>query len=447
MTPSPHIITNIITDSIAAELGITPGDKLLTIDGEHPTDVFDYQYMIMNEYLEILIEKPNGEQWLLEIDKEEDEDLGLEFADGLMDAYRSCRNKCIFCFIDQMPPGMRETLYFKDDDTRLSFLQGNYVTLTNITEAEIDRIIKYRLEPINISFQTTDPQLRCLMLGNRFAGEGLKLAERLYAAGIKMNGQIVLCKGINDGLKLEETIRELSAYRPHLESVSVVPAGLTRYRDGLYPLEGFAAAEAGQVIDTVERFQQLFFAQEGNHFIHAGDEWYLLAGQSLPPAERYDGYLQLENGVGMMRLLLDEFDLALAELLAADRLPDFGKEGRELSAATGMAAYPYLKEMCGRLSSVCAGLTIHLYPIVNNFFGEAITVSGLLTGQDIIRQLSDKKLGGRLLLPTNVLRSDEAVFLDDYTLPQVEKALQVPIDIVKSSGRDLIEAIIRADAN
>lgn len=278
------------------------GDTLLQINGEEIGDIFDYQYLMQDEYIEVLLQKADGEEWLLEIDKDYGEDLGIEFENGLMDDYRSCHNKCIFCFIDQMPEGMRKTLYFKDDDSRLSFLQGNYVTLTNMSDHDLERIVKYRLSPINISFQTTNPQLRCKMLNNRFAGEALKKADRLYEAGIAMNGQIVLCKGVNDKEELERSISDLTGYLPHLESVSVVPVGLSKYRDGLYPLEPFTEEDAVEVLDTIHRWQDRLYAEYGTHFVHASDEWYLLAGRKLPEAGRYDGYLQLENGVGMLQI-------------------------------------------------------------------------------------------------------------------------------------------------
>ncbi|MBQ9504752.1 MAG: DUF512 domain-containing protein, partial [Lachnospiraceae bacterium] len=294
-----HIIDAVLPGSIAEELNIEAGDELLSINGSDIEDIFDYQFLIEDEYLEVLIRKANGEEWELEIDKDEDEDLGLVFKNGLMDDYRSCSNKCIFCFIDQMPRGMRQTLYFKDDDSRLSFMQGNYITLTNLSDHDLERIISYRLEPVNISFHTTDPELRCMMLGNRFAGEALKKAERLNEAGITMNGQIVLCKGINDGDHLRRTIEDLAGFIPNLESVSVVPVGLSRFREGLYPLEKFTREDAVLVLDMIHACQDRYYKEYGTHFIHAADEFYLLAGRALPEAESYDGYLQYENGVGM----------------------------------------------------------------------------------------------------------------------------------------------------
>ena len=291
-----HVISQVAPGSIGEELELEPGDELLTINGQEIEDIFDYEYYIDSEALTMVVRKADGEEWELEIENGR-EDLGLTFENGLMSDYRSCCNKCIFCFIDQMPPGMRETLYFKDDDSRLSFLQGNYITLTNMKDRDIERIIKFHLAPINISVQTTNPELRCKMLNNRFAGEALKKIDRLYAAGIPMNGQIVLCKGVNDGAELERTIKDLSRYLPHMASVSVVPVGLSRYREGLYPLEPFTSKEAGEVIDLVERWQRKLYAEYGLHFIHASDELYMLAGREMPEAERYDGYIQLENGV------------------------------------------------------------------------------------------------------------------------------------------------------
>lgn len=436
MKKKGHLIQSVESGSIAQEMEIAAGDRLIAIDGEIIEDIFDYQFLIQNEYLEVLVEKADGEQWLLEIDKEYEEDLGIVFENGLMDDYRSCHNQCIFCFIDQMPKGMRETLYFKDDDSRLSFLQGNYVTLTNMSDHDIARIIRYHLAPINISFQTTNPELRCKMLHNRFAGEALQKVDRLFEAGIEMNGQIVLCKGVNDGEELERSIRDMARYLPHLVSVSVVPVGLSKYREGLYPLEPFTRQDAEEVLDRIEGWQRKLYAEHGLHFIHASDEWYLLAGRELPQAERYDGYLQLENGVGMLRLLLDEFEEAL-QGLEEKEIPE-----KTVSLATGRLAGPYLGQMAQKLEKRVQGLHIQVFEITNFFFGELITVSGLLTGQDIKSQLLGRELGEKLLLPQNVLRSGESIFLDDMTVAELEKALQVPVDIVKSSGRDLVECIL-----
>ncbi len=440
MKEKKHVVQEVEPGSVAEEMGIEAGDVLVSVNGTQVTDIFDYQFLIQDVYIEVLIRKPDGEEWLLEIDKEYDEDLGIVFENGLMDEYRSCRNKCIFCFIDQMPKGMRETLYFKDDDSRLSFLQGNYVTLTNMSDEDIERIIRYRLSPINISFQTTEPELRCKMLNNRFAGQALRQVDKLYEAGITMNGQIVLCKGVNDGEHLERSLSDLKAYAPVLESVSVVPVGLSKYRDGLYPLRPFTSEDAKEVLSCIHAWQERMYREYGIHFVHASDEWYVMADEDLPEADRYDGYLQLENGVGMLRLFLDEFDEAME---IVEKEPDrYGSVGGELSVVTGRMAYPYIRGMADRIAERFPQLIVHVYAITNDFFGELITVSGLLTGRDIIAQLRGRRLGTRILLPQNVLRSGEDYFLDDVTVDEVERALQVKADIVKSSGHDFVHAVL-----
>ncbi len=431
-----HKIRAVLPGSIAEELELEPGDVLLAVNDHEIEDVFDYHYYTNEEYLTVLVRKPDGEEWELEIEKEFEEDLGIEFESSLMDDYRSCRNHCIFCFIDQMPPGMRETLYFKDDDSRLSFLQGNYVTLTNMSDHDIDRIIHYHLGPINISFQTTNPDLRCKMLHNRFAGDVFPKIRRLADAGIELNGQIVLCRDINDGAELERSISDMTSYLPALRSVSVVPVGLSKYREGLYPLKPFDAQSAGEVIDLIESWQKKIYPQYGVHFVHASDEWYLLAGRPLPEEERYDGYLQLENGVGMLRLLKEEVEETLAEVK-----PDGETPKRRVSIATGRLAGPFLKELGKRIETVHQNVTLQIFEIRNDFFGESITVSGLITGQDLIAQLKDQDLGDELLLPSNMIRSGERVFLDDLTIEDAEEALGIPIRIVESGGRDLVCAV------
>lgn len=437
-----HIVGRIVPLSIAEEMGIEPGDELLKINDEAIQDIFDYQYLVQDEHLDVLIRKADGEEWLLDIDKDFDEDLGIEFENGLMDNYRSCSNKCIFCFIDQMPKGMRDTLYFKDDDSRLSFLQGNYVTLTNMSDADIDRILKYHLSPINISFQTTNPELRCKMLGNRFAGEALKKVDRLCApgTGIEINGQIVLCKGVNDGQELLRSITDLTRYLPNLRSVSVVPVGLSRYREGLYPLEPFNKKDSEEVIDLIESWQKKIYAEHGIHFIHASDEWYFTAGRDFPEAERYDGYIQLENGVGMMRLLIDEFNEGLREL-SDTRAEELRHVDREISIATGRLVYPYIKDMAEKAMEYAPLLKVHVYEIINEFFGERITVSGLLTGQDIIGQLRGKPLGEVLYLPENLLRSGDNYLLDDVTTDDIKRELGVEIGITASDGYALLNSL------
>ncbi|MGN0298101.1 MAG: DUF512 domain-containing protein [Lachnospiraceae bacterium] len=431
-----HLITEVAEGSIAQELELEAGDRLIAINNNEMEDIFDYQYMTEEEYLVLLIKKKNGEEWELEIEKEEDEDLGLTFENGLMSEYRSCCNKCMFCFIDQMPPGMRETLYFKDDDSRLSFLQGNYITLTNMRDKDIQRIIRYHLSPINISVHTTNPELRCKMLHNRFAGEALKKIDMLYEAGTQMNSQIVLCKGVNDGEELRRTIQDLMKYMPYMQSLSVVPVGLTKYREGLYPLEPFGKEDAAAAIDIIEEFQKVCFEQYGTHFVQASDEFYILAEREIPEEERYDGYIQLENGVGMIRLLLEESKETLEELEPDDTLR------RRISIATGKLAAPFLSQIVGWIGKKFPNLQVDIYPIVNHFFGELITVSGLVTAQDLIAQLKGMDLGEELLLPANMLRSGEDVFLDDLTVSDVEKALQVKVNIVKSSGQSYVYGLL-----
>lgn len=430
-----HMVRAVEPGSIAQELEIEPGDVLVSVNGQPVRDVFDYHYLTNEEYLEILIRKPDGEEWELEIEKEFEEDLGIEFENGLMDDYRSCSNKCIFCFIDQLPKGMRDTLYFKDDDSRLSFLQGNYVTLTNMSDEDVEQIITYRLEPINISFQTMNPKLRCQMLHNRFAGEALKKVDRFYEAGITMNGQIVLCKGVNDGQELEYTIAELTKYLPYLQSVSVVPVGLTRYRDQLYPLEPFTKEDAREVLNQIHRWQQELYEQYGTHLIHAGDEWYLLAEQEVPAEENYDGYQQLENGVGMIRLLTEEVDEALHSVPEAPR-------ARRVSIATGYSAAALLTGLARKITDQIPGVEVRVYRMENYFFGDSITVAGLLTGQDLADQLRGRDLGEQLLLTEHMLRDGERVFLDDMTVEELSETLQVPITIVKSDGQALLEAVL-----
>lgn len=435
-----HIVSKIIPGSIAQEMEIVPGDELLSINGSEVGDILDYHYLCNEEYLTVLIRKADGEEWELEIEKEFEEDLGMEFENGMMDEYRSCSNKCIFCFIDQMPPGMRETLYFKDDDSRLSFLQGNYITLTNLKEKDMEQIIRYHLSPINISFQTMNPDLRCKMLHNRFAGEALKKVDRLVEAGIELNGQIVLCKGINDGEELEYSIEKLTAYLPNLRSVSVVPVGLSKFREGLYPLEPFTKEDAKEVLAQIERWQKKIYQEYGTHFIHAGDEWYLLAEEELPTEENYDGYLQLENGVGMLRLFMDEVKEAV-DLCVGD------ERAHEISIATGVLASSYIKMAVDMVREKYPNITVHVYTVKNEFFGERITVAGLLTGCDLKKQLAGKRLGDRLLLSSNLFRQGEDVLLDDVTVSELDNALQTKVSIVKSGGKDFVRAVLLEEAD
>lgn len=444
MAKKKHVIDGIEEGSIAWELQIEPGDKLVSINGKEIEDIFDYQYLINDEYLEILVEKKNGEEWLLEVDKDYEEDLGFIFGESLMDQYRSCHNKCVFCFIDQNPPGMRETIYFKDDDTRLSFLQGNYVSLTNLQDKDIRRIIEYKLAPINISVHTTNEKLRCQMLHNRFAGRINHYMKMMYEAEIPMNAQIVLCKGMNDGKELEHTIEDLMQYAPVLESLSIVPVGLSRYREGLCPLDSFTKEDSVRLIETVHRYQDIAMERFGCHFVHASDEWYINAGLPLPDEDNYDGYIQLENGVGMTRLLINEVDEAVSDYLEEhDQTPFSGRY--TVSTVSGLLVYDIMQQVMRRIRDAAPDVDIRVYPVRNDFFGEKITVTGLLTGGDIVKQLAGKELGDALLLPCNVLKADEDIFLDDMTLEELQNALQVPVIIVQSSGMDLFKSIIEME--
>lgn len=433
-----HKIKSVLPGSIAEELEIETGDILLSINGCEIKDVFDYHYYVNDESLVILIQKPDGEEWELEIEKDYEEDLGIEFDQGLMDEYRSCRNKCMFCFIDQMPPGMRDTLYFKDDDARLSFLQGNYITLTNMSEEDLERIILYKLSPVNISIHTMNPELRCKMLHNRFAGEALQKVKRLYDGQIEMNSQIVLCKGINDGEELLFSVEELAKLYPYMRSLSVVPAGMTKYREGLTPLEKFSKEDARQVLDSIHNLQSKFLETLGTRFVFASDEWYINAEYPIPDEEYYEGYGQIENGVGMVRSLLDEVTEEMEN-----------REGnmvcKKVSIATGKLAGPILKKCAEKITEKYPNISIRVYVIRNDFFGEDITVAGLITGQDLISQLKEESLGDYLLLPGTMLRSGEEVFLDDYTVDDLKKTLQIPIRIVESDGMSLVNAVVEED--
>ena len=457
-----HLIDDVVKGSIADRLGIISGDSLVSVNGEDIEDIFDYQYHCQNDKVSLVIRHANNTEATFDINKDEDDDIGLMFDGGLMDEYRHCSNKCIFCFIDQMPPGMRDNLYFKDDDARLSFLQGNYITLTNMSDHNVDRIIKYRLSPINISIQTMNPTLRCEMLHNRFAGEALQKLDRFYEAGIVMNGQIVLCKGVNDGDELEYSLEQMYKYLPLLESVSVVPVGLSKYREGLYPLKPFNADDAAQVIDTIEKWQKKAYDEYGIHFIHASDEWYIMAGLELPEEERYDGYLQIENGVGMVRSMLAEFhdglstaineyggireDGSVARLGLFNRMKQAFASDRvkeeTITIVTGRLVSRYIEEMANKVMRAFPCRHINVLPIRNDFFGEMITVSGLLTARDIIAQCKEHELGDAIILPCNVLQSDSELFLDDLTVTDVKRELGVEVRISGSDGYGMVNCML-----
>lgn len=423
-------IISIGKNSIARRVGIKQGDKLISVNGNAITDVLDYRFYITDSHLSVRVERDGGVKEF-DINKPQYDDIGLEFETYLMDRKKTCRNKCVFCFIDQNPHGMRETIYFKDDDERLSFLQGNYVTLTNLGDREIERIIKMRISPMNISVHTVNPDLRCTMTGNRFAGDSLKYLKRLSDAGIEMNLQFVLCHGINDGPELTASLE----YIRTLESVvsaAFVPAGLTGHREGLPKLTPFDCFGAGAVIDAVEHYNAFFRQTKGEGIVFLSDEFYLLAGRQLPPDEYYDGYMQLENGVGMLTNLITEFDFALEDTDSA--------RGKIVSVATGEAAYPTICELAKKFTKRFPQVEIFVYPVKNKFFGGSVTVSGLLTGQDIIKQLKGKPLGEAVLIPCNMLKTDEDIFLDDTTLDRLESELGVRALVVGREGSLLCDA-------
>ncbi len=436
------VIDKVLPDSAANDAGLEPGDILLSVNGQKISDIFDYRFLTADSELLVEIEKKNGEIWEIDIEKDEYEDLGLEFEDPLISEARHCSNKCVFCFIDQLPKGMRETVYFKDDDTRLSFLTGNYVTLTNMKNEEIDRVIRYRMTPVNVSVHTTDPELRVKMLGNRFAGDVLKKIKRLTDGGITVNAQIVLCKGLNDGPQLDRTINELSALYPGVSSISAVPVGLTKWREGLYELEPFTPGDAAEVIGQVSAHQDRLLREHGTRLIYLADEFYIKAGIKLPPYDEYEDFPQIENGVGLMSLLCHEFDEYLQmNTVKLDREWQ-GRAPRTVSIATGKCAAEHIKKMAQTLENRYNGLRISVFAIENEFFGENVTVTGLLTGQDIYGPLKGMELGSELLISRSMLKSGEELFLDDYTVEELSSGLDVKVTIVENDGADLAEKIL-----
>ena len=437
------VISGVEPDSVAMDAGIEPGDFLLSVNGQKVIDIFDYRFLTTESKLLIEIEKADGDLWEIDIEKDEYEDLGIEFEDPLISEARSCTNNCVFCFIDQLPKNMRQTVYFKDDDSRLSFLSGNYVTLTNMKKAELDRIIRYKMTPVNVSVHTTNPQLRTEMLRNRFAGDVLEKIETLTRGGITVNTQIVLCKGLNDGEELDRTIRELSELHPGIASISVVPVGLTKWREGLYHLEPFDQKDANVVLEQVGGWQQKLLKELGTRLVYVADELYIKAGAKLPQYDDYEDFPQIENGVGLMTSLVYEFhEYMKKHLKQLDAFCSSCSGMRTVSIATGTCAYDYIKELAQILEKRYNNLRIETYPIKNDFFGENVTVTGLLTGGDIFYQLKDKELGSELLLSDSMLRSGEDLFLDDYTVGSLSSKLNKRVTIVKNSGEDFIKKIL-----
>lgn len=428
-------IIDVRPSSIADEVGIKKGDKLISINGAGIKDILEYKYLTTDEFLEVEIENSSGEIWIYEVEKEYDEDIGIVF-EGIIDKPKSCHNKCIFCFIDQLPSGMRETLYFKDDDTRLSFLQGNFVTLTNLSEREIDRIIKYRISPINVSVHTTDPELRKMMLNNKNAGKLMDYLEKLKEGEIEVKAQIVLCPGLNDGDNLDKTIKDLSELYPELSCVAVVPAGITRHRQGLYELKEFDEISAAAVIEQVKKLQGKFFTELKTRFVFLSDEFFLISGKDLPVYDDYEGFSQLENGVGLITLFNEEITEAL------NKLSGYKKKKRMISIITGEYASANLIKAASRIENCIEDLRIKVFPISNDFFGHGVKVAGLLTGKDIIDQLKGKAIGSDIFIPECMLKRDETVFLDNITVEQLEKELAARVTVCKEDGSDLVKNIL-----
>ena len=435
MKSNKIIIDDITPGSIAEELGIEKGDKLISVNGEYIEDILEYKYLISDENIVIEIEKPNGEVWELDIEKDYDEDLGLVFH-GIIDNQKSCCNKCIFCFIDQLPKGMRKTLYFKDDDTRLSFLQGNFVTLTNLKDKDIEKIIRFRISPINISVHTTDMEQRKMMLNNKNAGRLVENLKKLKDGNIEMKTQIVLCPGINDGMQLDKTVEDLYEFYPQLSCIAAVPVGLTKYREGLYPLKEYDKVGASKVINQVEIMQDYYIKKIGSRFVFLSDEFYIIASKELPPYESYEDFSQIENGVGIIRMFQKEVQNSLDNILHESSIT------KNATIITGEYAVPYMKEAADNIMNKLTGVELQVIGIENDFFGSLVKVSGLITGRDIISQLKDKNIYRNILIPDNMLRRGEEVFLDDLTIEDIEKALQVKIIICNQDGSDLVQNIL-----
>lgn len=427
-------IFDVTTGSHADKAGIKKGETLLSINSNEIVDVLDYRFYQVNRKLTLEVADEDKNVRTIEMTKGEYEEIGLEFETYLMDKQHSCRNKCIFCFIDQLPRGMRESLYFKDDDSRLSFLFGNYITLTNITEHEIDRIIKMHISPINVSVHTTNPELRCKMMNNRFAGDTLKYLKRFADAGITLNCQIVSCPGINDGDELVRTLTDLENLSVNM--TAIVPVGLTRYRENLYPLVPYNKETAGQTIDIIEKMGDECVKKHGRRIFFPGDEFYLLAERELPSPEFYEDFSALEDGIGMIAYLTDDVGWKLEELDADESLC------HKVTIACGEGVFPYMKRIMSMINEKFPNITINTRAIKNNFFGGGINVSGLVTGGDLIDQLRDDDLGDRLLIPSSMLRFENDLFLDDVSTDDVERELNITLIPINNNGNDLVEAVI-----
>ncbi len=428
-------ISGIMRGSIAAKKKIKAGDSLVSINGNEITDVLDYRFYINDTKLLLSLVTSEGKAKLVLIRKDEFEDIGLEFETYLMDRQRSCKNKCIFCFIDQLPKGLRKSLYFKDDDSRLSFLFGNYITLTNLTDSEAERIIKMHISPVNVSVQTMNPELRVKMMANPMAGESLKYLKKFADAGIALNTQLVLCPGINDGAELERSLFELAKLYPSVQSIAAVPVGLSDHREGLFEIKPYTKETADEVIGIIDRFNEKFKAQHGEIIAYAADEFYLKAERQMPHAEYYNGFPQLENGVGMWALLKSEFEQALEKCKTKELC-------RTVTVVTGKAAYPLISELAEKAEKQIKGLIVKVVAAENKLLGKMITVSGLLCGADIISALYGVDLGDELIIPPNCLRSEGDMFLDDMTVEELSQKLEIKVTQNGSSGEDLLSSLL-----
>lgn len=426
-------IDKVLEGSIAEEVGIEEGDILLRINDSEINDIIEYRYLICEEFLNVLIRKPDGEEWEIEIEKDYYEDLGIDFDDPIIDNAKRCHNKCIFCFIDQLPKGMRESLYFKDDDSRLSFLQGNFVTLTNMDDEDIGRIIKYRISPINVSVHTTNPELRVEMLNNKKAGKIIDRLKQLTEAGININCQVVLCPGINDGEELKRTLNDLFDFYPQISNVAIVPVGISRFRENLFEMKGYNKESSTYLIKLVSQMQMMFIEKSGEPFARLADEFYLMAEHELPGYEHYGDFDQIEDGIGMIRYF---------EKCINDDLEDVNVDGKgkECAFITGMSSSNFIKKI-SKLIEDKLNIKISVYPIRNDFFGEKITVSGLLTAKDIISQLEGRIKENIAFIPASMLKADTDIFLDDISLEELQEKLKIRIIKCKYTGEDLISKI------
>ena len=433
-------ITSVDKNSRADKHGIIAGDILVSINGNEIADVLDYRFYLAEREVNIALLR-GGEELSVKIKKGEYDDIGLDFETPLMDKKHSCKNGCIFCFIDQNPEGLRDSLYFKDDDSRLSFIHGNYITLTNMTEKDVARIVKMRFSPLNISIHTTNPELRVKMMKNRHSGEVLRYLDDFKAAGLNMCGQIVLCRGINDGEELKRSLTDLEKYYPELTSVAVVPAGLTKFRDKLFPLTDFTPEEASDIIDLINGFGEENLKKHGSRIVFAADEFYLKAKRPIPDADYYEDYPQIENGVGLLRSFADEFGLAFEDIEEINSALDGRESVREVSVATGVASYEMISAMAEKIMQNCPKMKIKVYKIVNNFYGESITVAGLLTGKDIYEQLKSMPLGEELFIPATALRAGEDDFLCGMTRRELAEKLGVKVTPAPQDGYEFLELV------